>query len=200
MLMVGLTGGIATGKSMVSSMLRELGARIIDADVLAREALEPGLPAYNETVHIFGKRILSSDGRIDRKALGDMVFRDPRKRAGLEAIVHPRVFEEENRLAGEIERAGQDKMVFFDAALLIETGAHKRMDRLVVVWCSPETQLRRLVFKSGLTAEEAGLRVDAQMPIDEKRKYATHVIDNEGGPDETRAQVERVYRELIQYV
>src|SRR5512141_760633 len=122
MLKVGLTGGIGSGKSTVSGILRELGARIIDADVLAREALEPGRPAYIETIHIFGKRVAGSDGRIDRKALAGIVFSDPDKRKLLEGIVHPRVFEEEARIVAGIEAAEPGALVFFDAALLIEAG------------------------------------------------------------------------------
>src|SRR5512143_2673589 len=120
MLKVGLTGGIGSGKSTVSGIFRGLGASIIDADVLAREVLEPGRPAYFETIHIFGKRVSGSDGRIDRKALADIVFGDPAKRKLLEGIVHPRVFEEEARLAAAIEAADPGAVVFFDAALLIE--------------------------------------------------------------------------------
>jgi len=200
MLKVGLTGGVACGKSTVSAMFRELGARIIDADVLAREALEPGRPAYKDTVCIFGKRILGSDGRIDRKALAGIVFGDPAKRSMLEAVVHPRVFEEEERIYDEMAVSDPHRLIIFDAALICETGADKRLDRLVVVWCRPETQLKRLIGKSGMSKEDAILRLQAQMPIDEKRKHATHVVDNDGGMEDTRAQVERIYRELAQYV
>ncbi len=198
MLKVGLTGGIGSGKSTVCGMFRGLGASIIDADVLAREVLEPGRPAYFETIHIFGKRVAGSDGRIDRKALADIVFRDPAKRKLLEGIVHPRVFEEEARLAAATEAADPAAVVFFDAALLIETGAHSRMDRVVLVWCRPETQLDRLVKKCGLSSEDALLRINAQMPLDEKKRYATHIIDNDGSVEETERQVRKLYGELKQ--
>lgn len=198
MLKVGLTGGIGSGKSTVSGLLRELGARIIDADVLAREVLEAGRPAYTETIHLFGKRVVGSDGRIDRKALADIVFSDPDKRKLLEGIVHPRVFEEEARIAAGIEAAEPGAVVFFDAALLIEAGAHSRMDRVVLVWCRPETQLDRLVKRCGLSNEDALLRINAQMPLDEKRRFATHIIDNDGSLDETERQVRALYEELIQ--
>jgi dephospho-CoA kinase len=200
MVEVGLTGGIGSGKSVVSGMFREMGARIIDADVLAREALEPGTPAYSETVRLFGRRILGSDGRIQRKALADIIFRDPAKRAQLEALVHPRVFSEEARLVREITERQPDAVVLFDAALLIESGAHRRMDRVVVVWCRPETQLLRLMEKVGITREEALMRIAAQMPLDEKKRHATYVVDNDGSLERTREQVERIYRELKQYV
>ncbi len=200
MLMVGLTGGIGSGKSSVSAMFKALGARIIDADALAREALEPGMPAYAETVRMFGRRILGSDGRVDRKALGGIVFGDADKRRALEAVVHPRVLAEQSRIAAEAAASRPRSIVFFDAALLIESGTHERMDRVVVVWCRPETQLRRLVEDCGMSEDDALLRINAQMPIDEKRKYADYIVDNDGGLDEAAAQVERIYRELAQYV
>jgi len=200
MLKVGLTGGIGSGKSTVSALFREQGAYIIDADTLAREALEPGRPAYHEAICVFGKRILGSDGRIERKALADIVFSDPEKRALLEGIIHPRVFEGESARYAEIGRDSPGSVVLFDAALLIETGAHSRMDKVVVVWCRPQTQLKRLVENSGLSQGEALVRIAAQMPLDEKKKYATHVIDNDEGLEKTARQVREVYRELKQYV
>lgn len=196
---MGLTGGIASGKSVVSAMFKGLGAHIIDADELARESLEPGKPAYHEAVCIFGKRILGSDGRIDRKALAGIVFSDPHKRDLLEKIVHPKVFAEEARIYAELEEREPDAVVFFDAALLIESGAYRRMDRVVVVWCRPETQFNRLVEK-GLSPEAALVRIGAQMPIEEKKKYASHIIYNDGSLAETEAQVRRIYREFKQYV
>ena len=198
MLKVGLTGGIASGKSTVSGMFRELGAHIIDADVLAKEALEPGRPAYAETIRVFGRRIAGSDGRIDRRALGEIVFGDPEKRRALEAIVHPRVFEEEARIFGELSAREPRGIAVFDAALLIESGAHVRMDKVVLVWCREETQVARMAEKWGLTPEEAAVRVRAQMPLDEKKKYADYVIDNDGDLAGTRAQVARIYSELKQ--
>jgi len=200
MLKVGLTGGIASGKSVVCAMFRDLGAHIIDADVLAREAIEPGRPAYVETVRTFGKRILGPDGHIDRKALADIIFADTGKRRLLEHIVHPRVFEEEAKIAASLELSDPGAVVVFDAALLIESGAHERMDRVVVVWCRPETQLDRLIDKSGLTEKEALQRIEAQLPIDEKRAFADYVVDNDGSMEDTRRQVEAVFRELKQYV
>jgi len=198
MLKVGLTGGIGSGKSTVSGILKGLGACIIDADVLAREVLEPGRQAYSETIRLFGKRVMGSDGRIDRKALADIVFSDPDKRKLLEGIVHPKVFEEEARIAAGIEAAEPGAVVFFDAALLIEAGAHRRMDRVVLVWCRPETQLERLIKRCGMSREDAILRLNAQMPLEEKKMYATHIIDNDGSLDETVEQVRALYRELKQ--
>jgi len=200
MLKVGLTGGIGSGKSVVSNMLSELGAVVIDADTLAREALEPGRPAHAETVRLFGRRIQGSDGRIDRRALAEIVFRDKDARRKLEEIVHPRVFEEEARITREAASRDPRAIVVFDAALLIESGAHKRMDRLVVVWCPRETQIARLTEKLGLSPAEAELRIAAQAPLDDKRAIATHVIVNDGALTDTRAEVERLFTLLKQYV
>jgi dephospho-CoA kinase len=200
MLKVGLTGGIGSGKSTVSAMLAKLGARIIDADALAHEALAPGGPAYEPVVRAFGRRVLTSDGSVDRKALADIVFRDEDRRRLLEAIVHPVVLAEAERLTAEISSREPDAVVVLDAALLVESGAHARMDRLVVVWCSPGTQMSRLTEKCGLTPEEAALRIAAQMPLDEKRSYADHVVDNDGKIDDTLRQVEELYGLLKQCV
>ncbi len=194
---IGLTGGIASGKSTVSRVLGEMGARIIDADLLAREALMPGTEAYRATVKLFGRRILSSDGHIDRKALGDIVFRSPEKRAGLEGVVHPEVFRREAEIVNEIIRSEPDALVIFDAALLIESGAWRRMDGLIVVWCRKETQVGRLVKNCRLKPEEAVLRVEAQMPLDEKKKYASWVIDNDGDISLAIRQAKKIYRELV---
>jgi dephospho-CoA kinase len=198
MVKVGLTGGIGSGKSTVSGMFRELGARIIDADQLAREAVEPGQPAYREVVGIFGPGVVQPGGGIDRKAVADIIFRDPERRRRLEAAVHPRIFEEEERLTREISREDQQAVVLFDAALLIESGAHLRMDKVVLVWCRPETQLGRLMARDGISAAEARARICSQMPINDKKAHATHIIDNEGSFESTRLQVERIYSELKQ--
>lgn len=200
MIEVGLTGGIASGKSVVSGMLAGLGAHVVDADVLARQALEPGRDAFAEVVRRFGEGILSPDGTVDRARLADAVFSDPDKRLLLESIVHPAVFELES---GIVKRAAEEEpgsVVVFDAALLIESGAHSRMDKMVVVWCSPRTQLERLMRRTGMTAYDAQLRVDAQMPLEEKLGYADYVIDNDGSLEDTLRQVKEVYAALKQYV
>lgn len=200
MIEVGLTGGIASGKSVVSCMLAGLGARVVDADVLARQALEPGRPAFAETVLRFGEGILSPDGTVDRARLAELVFSDPDKRLLLESIVHPAVFELEAELVRRVAEEEPGSVVVFDAALLIESGAHSRMDKVVVVWCRPGTQLERLMRRNGMTAEEALRRVDAQMPLEEKLGYADYVIDNDGSIEDTLRQVKEVYAALKQYV
>lgn len=193
----GLTGGIGCGKSTVSAMFRELGAHVIDADALAREALAPGTPACLEVARIFGEGVVLPDGSIDRRAVADIVFRDARKRATLEAVVHPRVFEAEKTLAGEIAAKDPRAVIIFDAALLIESGAHTRMDGVVLVACSPETQTARLVSRLGMTPEDADRRIRAQMPLEEKRGYATYVVENDGDIEDTRARVAEIYREIL---
>jgi dephospho-CoA kinase len=197
---VGLTGGIASGKSVVSGMLAGLGARVIDADELARQALVPGTDAYLRTVEAFGPGIVNPDGGINRPALGDIVFADEPKRRLLESIVHPAVFELEAALVREIAGKEPGAVVVFDAALLIESGAYARMDRVVVVWCSLESQLKRLMERSGLSMEDAVRRVAAQMPLEEKKSRADFVIDNDGTLEYTRRQVEGLYARLKQYV
>lgn len=200
MIEVGLTGGIGCGKSTVSRMFAGLGALIIDADELARDTLSPGGAAYSETVRVFGKRILTSDGSVDRAALAELVFADAAKRRMLESIVHPAVFALEKKMVEIFRQRRPGAVVVFDAALLIESGAHARMDKVVVVWCSPETQMRRLTGPKGLGPAEARRRVSAQMPLAEKLSHADFVIDNEGDISETKRQVDGLYRELLQYV
>jgi len=199
MLEVGLTGGMGCGKSTVSGMLRGLGALVIDADKLAHDVLSPGGSAFKGVVSAFGTGILRPDGSIDRAALGEVVFADEEKRRLLESIVHPAVFEIERRMLEKFRDGHPRAVVVFDAALLIESGAYARMDRVVVVWCSPKTQLQRLAAK-GLEPGQAAKRMAAQMPVEEKLLYADHVIDNDGSMEETARQVEDLFRELLQYV
>jgi dephospho-CoA kinase len=194
---VGLTGGIASGKSTVSHIFRSLGAQVIDADILARQVVEPGKPAWQEIVHSFGKDILLPDGQIDRKKLGAIVFQDPVKREVLNQIVHPRVFEEKNRIYQDLRRKYPEALIIVDAALLIEAGSYKRLSKLIVVYVDEQTQLRRLMLRDGISAEEAWLRIRSQMPLSEKVKYADYVIDNRGSLEETRRQVEEVYKKLM---
>ena len=196
MLRVGLTGGIATGKSTVSQLFVECGARLIDADVLARAAVEPGTPACREIAAAFGKDMLKADGSVDRERLGAVVFADPAKRTRLEAIIHPYVFAEEERHFREITAADPRAVVLFDAALLIETGAYKCKDRVIVVTAGERTQLRRLMERNRLTEEEARRRIRSQMPLAEKATVADYVIDGTLPVEQLRAEVRRIYEEL----
>jgi dephospho-CoA kinase len=192
---LGITGGITSGKSAVARMLRELGFRVIDADALGHEVMEPGTRAYGEIVAEFGAGVVGADGRIDRGKLGTLVFADRGKLERLNVIVHPRVEEELVRLFGEWEKSGLVDAAFVEAALLVEAGYQKNLDGLVVAWCRPEQQMERLMGR-GLSAVEARRRIAAQMPAEEKLKFATEKIDCSGTMEETRRQVEELVAKL----
>ncbi len=195
MLKVGLTGGIACGKSHVLRRLAERGVPTLDLDSVAHEVMEPGGAAHDEVVAAFGRAILGTDGRIDRKALGARVFADPGAREQLNAIVHPKVRAEERRRAALHADRGAPVFVT-DAALLVETGLHLRFDRLVVVHCAPDEQLRRLRARDGLTEEAAAARLLAQMPIEEKRGFGHWRLDTSGTVAETNAKADALVREV----
>lgn len=187
MLRVGLTGGIACGKSTVVAMLREQGCAVLEADPVAHKAIERGGPAHDELLREFGAGVRKSDGSIDRQLLGDIIFSNPARREQLNRIVHPHVIRwQEEQLAGW-ESVGLPFGII-EAALLIEAGYHTRMDRLVVCWCRPEQQVERLMTR-GLAREQAEARIAAQMPIEEKRRFATDEIDCSGTLEHTRGQV-----------
>ncbi len=192
---LGITGGIASGKSVVAGILRELGFRVIDADALGHAVIEPGTRAYDEIVREFGTGVVGADGRIDRGKLGAIVFADGEKLKRLNAIVHPRVEEEMVRQFSEWEKSGVADAAFVEAALLVEAGYQKNLDGLVVAWCRPEQQIERLLAR-GMNELEARRRIAAQMPADEKLKYATEKIDCSGSLEETRRQVEELAAKL----
>jgi len=195
MLRLGLTGGIASGKSAVAAMLRELGFSVLDADSLAHKLIEPGRPAYNEVLREFGPSILAPDGRVDRAKLSAVVFNDRARLDRLNAIVHPRVAEVVLRQFDDWQRQGMRDAAFVEAALLIESGIHKNLDGLVVAWCQPQQQLDRLLAR-GLSEAEARRRIAAQLPVQEKLTLATDQIDCSGSLDETRRQVEALAARL----
>lgn len=196
MLKAGLTGGIATGKSFILSVLRELGCEVTDADRVAHEVMEPGRPAFDEIVAHFGPGVIGADGRLDRARIGEIVFADPAERERLNSIVHPRVYEAQSVWFAEIEKRNPDAIAVVDAALMIETGSFRRFDKLIVAWCRPELQLQRLMERNSLTEEQARARIGAQMPSSEKLKYADYAIDTSNGFEDTRRQVEAVHAEL----
>ena len=196
-LLVGLTGGIATGKSTVDAVLRELGAVIVDADVLAREVVEPGEPPLAEIAAAFGPGVLGPDGRLDRKALGAIVFADPDSRRKLEAMTHPRMRERLLRRIDELTAQNFRGLVFYDAAVLIESGSHLMMDRLVVVVTDEPTQIARLMARDGVDRDEALRKIKSQMPLTEKAKLADYVIDNSGDPAATAIHTREVHRALL---
>ncbi len=195
MLRLGLTGGIASGKTAVAAMLRELGFAVLAADSLAHKLIEPGQPAYDEVVREFGLAILDSDQRVNRAKLADIVFADRARLDRLNAILHPRVEVATNRQFEEWSRDGARDAAFVEAALLVEAGFHKKLDGLVVTWCRPEQQLERLRSR-GFSDEEARRRIAAQLPVDEKLRHATEKIDCSGTPEETRRQVEALAAKL----
>jgi dephospho-CoA kinase len=192
MLRLGLTGGIASGKSTVGTMLQKLNFVVLEADVIAHQITEPGNPAYVEIVREFGPSIVGPDNKINRPSLAKIVFAEPEKLKLLNRIVHPRV---EEFLIAEMERLRRDKnppdAVFVEAALIYEAGLDKKLDGVVVVWCKPSQQLDRLI-KRGFSTEDAQRRIASQMPADEKLRQATETIDSSGSLEQTRTQVEQL--------
>lgn len=198
MLLIGLTGGIASGKSLVTRIFRELGAHIIDADKIVHELLSNGQEVHREVVEHFGAHIQQPDGTVDRRKLGEIVFNDPEQRAWLNQCIHPRVFEAYQQQVKRLKERDPEAIVVMDAALLIETGYHKMMDRLVVVYAGEQDQSQRLRERNHFTEEQALARIRSQMPLDEKKKYAQHVIDNTGTREETERQAREIFEILKQ--
>jgi dephospho-CoA kinase len=195
--LVGLTGSIATGKSTVSRIFAHLGARVLDADLLAREVVMPGQPAYLKIVEEFGQGVVQADGTLDRNALGAIVFAEPARRKRLEEITHPAIAARQQRILSVFEEEAFEGIVIWDVALLFETGGVARMDRVVVVYIDPDTELARLMARDGITEEQARARIATQMPVAEKAKRAHYVIDNSGERAETERQVKTVYESLL---
>ncbi len=196
-LLVGLTGSIATGKSTVSRMFAHLSARVIDADLLAREVVMPGQAAHARIVEEFGPQVIQEDGSLDRKALGALVFADAAKRKRLEEITHPAIGARRQRILSVLDEEAFEGVVMWDAALLFEGGGAATMDRVVVVYADQETELRRLMERDGLSDADARARIASQMPVAEKAKLADHVIDNSGTREGTERQVRAVYGALL---
>ena len=197
MYIVGLTGGIGSGKSTVSELLRAYGAVVVDADLLAREVVDVGTPGLAAVVEAFGPEVLQSDGRLARAALGRRVFSDPEALAALNSITHPLIAER----TGESLRAAAEsgaEVVVHDVALLVENGLTGNYDAVVVVAADPATQLDRLVRLRGMAEDEARARIAAQAPLEDKLEVATHVVRNDGPVEELEPQVERVWWSLLQ--
>lgn len=188
MLRIGLTGGIASGKSAVAAMLREMGFQVLDADAVAHRLMEPGQGAHDEILRQFGSDVTDAEGRIDRARLASMVFSDAAKLAALNAILHPRVEKIMMDQFDEWERNGVRDAAFVEAALLVEAGFTKRLDGLVVAWCEPEQQLQRLRAR-GMSEADAQRRIAAQLPVEAKLQHATDTINCSGTMEETREQV-----------
>ena len=195
MLLVGLTGGIGSGKSTVARMLEKRGAVVFDADVLARQAVALGTPGFEKVVERFGPNVLAPGGGLDREALASIVFSDPAARRDLEGIVHPEV----RRMFAEgcEEYRDSDRVVVFSAPLLVETGMHTAFDLLIVVSAPVATQIERLMRDRGMAERDVQARIDAQLPLEAKAEAADVLVDNEGTLEDLEAQVERVWRNLV---
>jgi len=197
MYIIGLTGGIASGKSTVSRALREMGAKIIDADEIAHRIIEPDQPAWQDIVASFGREVLNEDLSINRAALGAIVFSDPARLQELNRITHPRVME---RLRAELEAINQenaDAIVVMEIPLLYETHMDRLCQEVWVVWVDRETQIKRLMDRDHINYAEAVKRIDSQMPLDEKARRADRVIGNMLGFEETKALAARYYKEIM---
>jgi dephospho-CoA kinase len=196
MLVVGLTGGVASGKTTVSRILQQEGAYLIDADLIARELVQPQTPTWSELIRVFGREILEKDESINRKALADRVFSNPQKRGQLEKILHPQISREIDRRIEEIRKKDPEAVVVVDAALLVETGAHRRMDKLIVVTATEAQQVERLGRRAGAAPQEAREILSAQMPLAEKLKVADFIIRNEGALEETIRRAKEIFQDL----
>ncbi len=198
MMFVGLTGGIASGKNLVATVFSSLGAHVIDADKIVHELLEPGQQAWEEVLAYFGNDIMLPDKTIDRRKLGEIVFCDPGKRAWLNNCLHPKVFEAYSAQIRHMAERQPDAIVVFNAALLIETGYHRKMDKVVVVYASEQDQLMRLKERDHFTDEQALARIRSQMPLSEKRAQADYEIDNTGPRENTERRATDVFKQLQQ--
>jgi dephospho-CoA kinase len=196
MLKVGLTGGLACGKSFVGEVLRGYGCLLIQADELGHEVLAPGGEAYDGVVREFGSEVLDAGGRIDRRALAAQVFGAPARLAALNRLVHPPVFRREDELIAEFAAREPLGIAVVEAAILIETGSFRRYDRIVLVTCREDQQVERALRRDGASESDVRARLSRQMPLEEKRKYADFVIDTSGEKEETVRQTSAVFQEL----
>jgi dephospho-CoA kinase len=195
MLRVGLTGGIATGKTTVASMLRDCDVPVLNADTIGHELLEPGQEAYDEIVAVFDEDILDADGKVNRAKLGGVIFADAQKRARLNQILHPRILDIVQKWFAALDEPDGPEFAVVEAALIFEARYNQKLDKIIVCWCLPEQQMERLTLR-GLSAEEAQQRIDAQMPLSDKRKLADEAIDCSGSIEETQRQVNQVAEKL----
>ena len=197
MKIIGLTGGIASGKSTVARTLRELGATVIDADEIAHSVIEPGKPAWEDIVKKFGSHILKPDQTIDREKLGAIVFNDPELLQELNQITHPRVAEQLKHIITTMRIEQSHAILFLEVPLLFETHLERICDEVWVVWVDEETQIQRLMKRDNLSREDAIKRIDAQMSLDEKARRADVVIDNRSSLEETIAKATKYYNEIL---
>jgi len=196
MILVGLTGGVATGKSTVAKMFKQCGAAVINADLLARQVVEPGKPAWRAIVKLFGKTVLNQDRSLDRQALGSIIFHNPKKRRQLERIIHPRVAREQARLTKAITRKDPNAVVIYEVPLLFEAGVDKRVDKIIVVTADRNIQIARLKKRNGLSRAEAIRRIRSQMPLAKKTQQADHLLNGTLPRPSLRRQVGQLFRSL----
>ena len=196
MILVGLTGGVATGKSTVAMMFKQCGAAVINADLLARQVVEPGKPAWRAIVKLFGKTVLNQDRSLDRQALGSIIFHNPKKRRQLERIIHPRVAREQARLTKAITRKDPNAVVIYEVPLLFEAGVDKRVDKIIVVTADRNIQIARLKKRNGLSRAEAIRRIRSQMPLAKKTQQADHLLNGTLPRPSLRRQVGQLFRSL----
>jgi len=196
MILVGLTGGVATGKSTVAKMFEQCGAVVIDADQLARDVVKPGKPAWRAIVKLFGKTVLNPNRSLDRQALGSIVFRNRTKRRQLECIVHPRVAREQQRLVRRVAKRKPHAVVIYEVPLLFEAGVDKRVDEIIVVTADRETQIARLTKRNSLSRAETLRRISSQMPLAKKIQQADHVLNGTLPRPSLRKQVGQLFKSL----
>lgn len=194
---LGLTGNIAGGKSTAAKIFERLGCYTIDTDILSRRVMAKEGLSYPAVVDAFGVDVLDKEGNIDRAVLRKVIFNDDAARKKLEEIVHPAILKTESRLVGEIKGKDDKAIILTQAALCVETGAYTRFDGLIVVYCEPEEQLKRLMLRDNISKEDAEKIIRTQMPIDEKVKYADFIVNNSGTPEETEKDVKRVYDLIV---
>ncbi|HDP24449.1 MAG TPA: dephospho-CoA kinase [Deltaproteobacteria bacterium] len=198
MSLAGLTGGIASGKSTVASMLRELGCHIIDADKIAFDVVQQGEPAWERIVAFFGTGVLLENGQINRAVLGDSIFQDEMKRNVLNSIVHPEVYRVMAEQIDECSRSAPDSVVILDIPLLIETGMHETLPEVILVYVPQEVQIARLMERDKLSYQDALIRIGSQMPIEQKKRFSTIILDNSGSLEQTRKRVKEIYAQLLE--
>jgi dephospho-CoA kinase len=197
-LLVGLTGGMGSGKTTVAKLFKALGAYVLDADEICRSLVEPEKPAWREVIDLLGNGILKDDQTLDRRKVADIVFKDPEKKRALEAILHPRVMEEEQAVYKDILQDDPEALVIIDAALLIESENYRKVDKVIVIACDEETQLHRIMAKNMFSQEDVQNRLQQQMPLEEKIKFADYVLHNDSGLSELKEKVETLFHQLKQ--
>tara|TARA_B100001123_G_C15043409_1_gene920476 strand:- start:51 stop:680 length:630 start_codon:yes stop_codon:yes gene_type:complete len=198
-LLVGLTGGIGSGKSLAGKIFEELGAHVLDADQLCRDLVLPGQVALKEIVQSFGKKILDSRGNLDRKKLAKLVFQNNEKKVILEGILHSKVFEIEQKEYLKIKANDTFAIVIINSALMIESGNYRNMDKLIVVHSSEEAQIQRILRRSGMSYDEAMVRIKSQMPVHKKIRYADFILENNSLPQDLKKKIQELYPQLVEF-